>query len=269
MDASLSSDELSDYDMISDPGHRSLDSSVADLMLENGPVEIKEPEPSETALDKFLPARLSPGDIQSFVRGHLGLGATPSVSNGNGTVKKQGHSAGSEYRTRRIYVDGIYDMFNVAHAHQLRQAKLSFPSVHLIVGVFSDELCESFGYHVLTPHVERCELLRHCRWVDEILPDAPWQLDDQILREQRIDFVVIDEGATVDPAYDNVRLKGYDALKRQGKVILVKKATGVTVITPSPPAPQLPPSSPNPVTPTSPKQPLEEEGDIPEPLVVF
>ncbi|KAK7466414.1 hypothetical protein VKT23_005136 [Stygiomarasmius scandens] len=267
MDASLSGDDLSDYDVISDPGRRSLDSSIADLMLEHTPPEVKEPAPSQAALDKFLPARLSPGDIQSSVRTHLGLGTAPSASNGNGTLRRQSHAGMNDFRTRKIYVDGIYDTFNVGHAHQLRQAKLSFPSVHLIVGVFSDELSEAYGYPTTIPHIERCELLRHCRWVDEVVPDAPWQIDEQLLRERRIDYVAIDEGATVDPAYDNVRLKGYDALKRQGKVILVKKTAGVTTV--APPAPLPPPSPPNPATPTSPKQSLAEEGDAPEPLIGF
>ncbi|THU99096.1 Nucleotidylyl transferase [Dendrothele bispora CBS 962.96] len=223
MDSSFSGDDLSDYDVVSDPGRRSLDSSVADLMLEP-PNEIKEPAPLQEALDKFLSTRLSPGDIQSSVRAYLGFGTLP-VSNGNGTLRKQSHAGINDYRTRRIYVDGIFDMFNVGHAHQLRQAKLSFPSVHLTVGVFSDELCEAFGYPTTVPYVERCELLRHCRWVDEILPDAPWQINEQLLFERRIDYVAIDEGATVDPAYDNVRLKGYDALKRQGVFELAVKFT--------------------------------------------
>lgn len=63
------------------------------------------------------------------------------------------------------------------------------------------------------PHIERCELLRHCRWVDEVVPDAPWTLDETFLRSRRIDYVAIDEGISIDPACDCDRLKGYDLVK--------------------------------------------------------
>ena len=98
-------------------------------------------------------------------------------------------------------------------ALRLRQAKLSFPVVHLMVGVFSDTLCERHGETVRTPHLERCELVRHCRWVDEVVPEAPWRLDEVFLRARRIDYVAIDEGASVNPTYGKERVKGYDVVK--------------------------------------------------------
>lgn len=205
MDASsVLSDDLSDYDVISDPGRRSFDSSIADFTF-----TVTEPPPTPEAYNKFATVRLTAADIQSAHR--------------------------LDNRTKRVYVDGIFDIFNVgcvafslfprpptyipstSHALQLRQAKLSFPSVHLIVGVFPDELCEAYGTPTVVPHLERCEILRHCRWVDQVLPDAPWQINDQFIREQNIDYVVVDEGATIDPACDKVRLKGYDAMKRIGE----------------------------------------------------
>lgn len=99
------------------------------------------------------------------------------------------------------------------HALQLRQAKLAFPNVQLAVGVFPDGTCERYGHKVRIPHVERCELVRHCRWVDEVVEDAPWRIDDAFLSANRIDYVAIDEGASVDPAYDKERVKGYDLVK--------------------------------------------------------
>lgn len=60
-------------------------------------------------------------------------------------------------------------------------------------------------------------MVRHCRWVDEIVPEAPWKLSDNFLHQNRIDFVAIEEGASVSPAYDEIRIIGYDELKRLGK----------------------------------------------------
>lgn len=55
--------------------------------------------------------------------------------------------------------------------------------------------------------------MRHCRWVDEVVPDAPWKIDEAFLSAMRIDFVAIDEGVSIDPAYEKERVKGYDLVK--------------------------------------------------------
>ena len=79
---------------------------------------------------------------------------------------------------------------------QLRQAKLSFPQTHLIVGVFSDTERGQHNLFPLRPHLERCEIVRHCRWVDEVVPDAPWTLDEEYLKRFKIDYVAAEEGST-------------------------------------------------------------------------
>ncbi|PBK99209.1 Nucleotidylyl transferase [Armillaria gallica] len=220
MDASSVSDDFSDYDVISNSG---LDSSLAELSL-----AMSEPPPAQAARDRFDTATLSPEDIQKWTR------------ESEGKTKRRSSSA--DQRTVRVYVDGVFDIFGVGHALQLRQAKLAFPSVHLVVGVFSDELCSSYGSPAIFPHVERCEVVRHCRWVDEVIGDAPWRVDEQLLSRRRIDYVAIDEGITVDPKYDTVRVKGYDEVKKLGRVILTRRTHGLiahpvskSLSTPGPP----------------------------------
>ncbi|KAJ3811372.1 cholinephosphate cytidylyltransferase [Lentinula aff. lateritia] len=253
MDASsILSDDLSDYDVVSDPGRHSLESSIADLTP--NPAPTNEPSPVQEAYDKFATIRLTANDIQVNTRTSLGL--APAASS-----YTKADRTGNDNRTKRVYIDGLFDIFNAGHALQLRQAKLSFPSVHLIAGVYSDELCECYGTPTTVPHLERCEILRHCRWVDEVLPDAPWQIDEQFLRERHIDYIVVEEGMTVDPACDKVRLKGYDAMKRIGKAIPTKRTIGITVVTPA--------SLPNPGTPKSPPIIALLSEETPEPLVEF
>ncbi|KAE9399972.1 hypothetical protein BT96DRAFT_1100273 [Gymnopus androsaceus JB14] len=167
-----------------------LSDSSTDFML--GPATTEPPLP-----DKFARVKLSATDIQTYARTSLGLAPAGKIL---------------DNRTRRIYVDGLFDIFNVG-------------------------------------------------WVDQVLPDAPWQIHEHFLRERNIDYVVLDEGATVDPACDKVRLKGYDAMRRIGKVILTKRTTGLTLVTPATSTPTAPPS------PTTPTSPASEE--IPEPLVEF
>lgn len=55
--------------------------------------------------------------------------------------------------------------------------------------------------------------------MDEIIPDTPWAVDDQFVLQRRFDYIALDEGMSVDPACDKLRLKGYDAMKRIGSFI--------------------------------------------------
>ncbi|CCL99664.1 uncharacterized protein FIBRA_01685 [Fibroporia radiculosa] len=214
----LSSDDLSDYDVISD-GHQSLESSIADLShVGTDGADIREPSPSRPARDRFDTVGLSPADIQAYVRRALPPDAGAR------------YAADADSRTVRVYVDGVFDPFQARDALQLRQAKLAFPSVCLLVGVFADELCEAHRTPIIWAHVDRCEVLRHCRWVDEVVPDAPWTLDEKFLRAKRIDYVAVDEGSSVNPACDKERLKGYDLVKSLRRAIPTRRTNVLTSI---------------------------------------
>jgi len=230
-----------DFDIVSNPGQKSLESSIADL--DHIPKqEVHEPVPAQAAIEKFDTVNLTAADIQAYVRKALDSASGRSVA------------YPMEHRTVRVYVDGTFDMFDAAHALQLRQAKHAFPSVHLSVGIFSDELCQTYQSQNLpkVPHTERCEVVRHCRWVDEIIPDAPWAVDDQFMFQRKFDYLALPEGMSVDPLCDKFRLKGYDTLKRIGRVIPTRRTSGVTspMVTIAPPLPaEVPPLLEPPATP--------------------
>ena len=75
------------------------------------------------------------------------------------------------------------------------QAKNVFPQsdVYLLVGVCSDALTRAKKGKTVMDEGERYEALRHCRYVDEVVRDAPWQLDDEFLAKHKIDFVAHDD----------------------------------------------------------------------------
>ncbi|KAF8159648.1 cholinephosphate cytidylyltransferase [Crassisporium funariophilum] len=213
-----------DYDVISNPGQRSLESSVEDFEHDSFSA-VRELPASEEAKDTFETTRWTASDIQAYFRKQL----EPRYSNSN-----QGRPVSFSNKIVRVYVDGSFDTFDVAHVLQLRQAKLAFPHVQLVVGVFSDHLLETNGCNFAWPEVERLEVARHCRWVDEVTKDAPWELTLQFLRDKRIDFVAIDEGTSVDPNCDKARVKGYDELMMHGKVIKTRRTQRkITVAIPS------------------------------------
>ena len=98
------------------------------------------------------------------------------------------------------------------HGLQLRQAKLSFPKVQLLVGVCSDDLCASHKSAPSMTHAERCEAVRQCRWVDEVIPDAPWVVDQEFLDKHNIDYIAHDELVYPSKTHDDV----YSFAKTQG-----------------------------------------------------
>jgi choline-phosphate cytidylyltransferase len=61
-------------------------------------------------------------------------------------------------------------------------------------------------------HAERCESVRHCRWVDQVVEDAPWVIDDAFLEKYQIDYVAHDEdpykGIDMDDVYDLLKSRG-------------------------------------------------------------
>lgn len=216
---STTSDDLSDYDLLS-ASVLSLDSSAS----ENGGISvnttISEPPPAQGARDRFATTTLAASDVRAYVRRSLE------------SAGLRGHADVWDRRTVRVYVDGSFEYFNAGHALQLRQAKLSFPSVRLVVGVFGQPASASTrpgaANIVSGPgSVERAEVVRHCRWVDEVLPDAPELLDAEFLLAHRIDVVAVEEGISLDPGCSEARYLAYETLKGLGKVIPTRRTFGL------------------------------------------
>ncbi|KAH9948444.1 hypothetical protein B0H21DRAFT_733324 [Amylocystis lapponica] len=108
-------------------------------------------------------------------------------------------------------------------------------------------------------HAERCEAVRHCRWVDEVVPDAPWVIDESFIQKScirdehhscrffvsmvfplsrfmnyvlihqpfsqyKIDYVAHDEDPYAGAGTDDV----YGYVKRQGKFLPTRRTPGVS-----------------------------------------
>ena len=122
--------------------------------------------------------------------------------------------AGTTSRKVRVYADGVYDLFNQGHARQLMQAKNLFPNIYLMVGCCNDEIKQQKGRNAtITLHsndMERFESIRHFRFVDEVIRNAPWVITDEFLEYHKIDFVThneTDETEDTDELYAHVKAR--------------------------------------------------------------
>lgn len=154
-------------------------------------------------------------------------------------------------RPVRVYADGVFDLFHLgyvgptplirfhgtcirlqnlliklefSHMRQLEQAKKAFPDVFLIVGVTGNkDTHERKGLTVLDGP-ERAETLRHCKWVDEVIPNCPWIVTPEFLEEHQIDYVAHDDLPYQAAEGDDI----YAPVKAQGKFLVTQRTEGVS-----------------------------------------
>ena len=96
----------------------------------------------------------------------------------------------------RVYVDMVADLFHFGHVRFLEQAR-AFGD-HLIVGIHSDATVASYKRTPIMTMEERIESVRGCRFVDEVVPDAPLIVTREWIDRNGIDLIV--HGDDFDPA---------------------------------------------------------------------
>ncbi|KAK1286708.1 hypothetical protein QJS10_CPB20g01181 [Acorus calamus] len=126
----------------------------------------------------------------------------------------------------RVYADGIYDLFHFGHARSLEQAKKSFPNTYLLVGCCNDEVTHAYKGKTVMTEAERYESLRHCKWVDEVIPDAPWVITQEFIEKHKIDFVAHDSLPYADASGAGNDV--YEFVKSIGKFKETKRTDGIS-----------------------------------------
>ncbi|KAI3747292.1 hypothetical protein L6452_09746 [Arctium lappa] len=129
-------------------------------------------------------------------------------------------------RPVRVYADGIYDLFHFGHARSLEQAKKSFPNTFLLVGCCNDEVTHSLKGKTVMTDKERYESLRHCKWVDEVIPDAPWVLNQEFIDKHRIDYVAHDSLPYADASGAGKDV--YEFVKAIGRFKETRRTEGIS-----------------------------------------
>ncbi len=88
----------------------------------------------------------------------------------------------------RVYVDMVADLFHYGHVELLRQARAL--GDYLLVGVHDDDAVLAHKRKPILTMEERVACVAGCRYVDEVLPNAPWVTDRDWIEKHNIHLVV-------------------------------------------------------------------------------
>lgn len=132
----------------------------------------------------------------------------------------------SRKRPVRVYMDGCFDLMHYGHANALRQAKSL--GDELVVGVVSDEeIITNKGPPVLSME-ERLILVRGLKWVDEVITNAPYEINEQFMNtlfnDYKIDYIIHGD----DPCLLPDGTDAYALAKKAGRYKQIKRTEGVS-----------------------------------------
>ena len=82
----------------------------------------------------------------------------------------------------------VADLFHYGHVEFLKQAHAL--GDHLLVGISSDETVQANKRSPILTMEERVASVAGCRYVDEVVPNAPWVIDAAWIEKHGIDLVV-------------------------------------------------------------------------------
>ncbi|KAK1937484.1 putative ethanolamine-phosphate cytidylyltransferase [Babesia divergens] len=135
------------------------------------------------------------------------------------------HQSGNQ--RRRIYVDGVFDLLHWGHLNALRQSRELGGDI--VVGVVSDEETKNTkGIEPIYNSQERAELIRGCRWVDEVIVDTPYEVSlDFLANIAKCDIVAHGDDIAIGSSGKDC----YDEPKRAGKLIHFKRSRGCSTST--------------------------------------
>ena len=103
-------------------------------------------------------------------------------------------------RASRVYVDMVGDLFHGGHVELLRAAREHGDTV--VVGVLGDETAEAYKRRPIMTLEERVTVIAACRFVDEVVVDAPLRVTAEFLAAHDIDLVVHGDDLAPDVAAD-------------------------------------------------------------------
>ncbi|MDT3400269.1 adenylyltransferase/cytidyltransferase family protein [Streptomyces sp. B1866] len=122
---------------------------------------------------------------------------------------------------KRVYVDMVGDLFHSGHVSLLKEAR-EFGD-YLMVGVLSDEVVASYKRRPIMSLDERIAVIEACRYVDEVLPNAPYRVTKDFL--DRHDIALVVHGDDMRP---EIAEEIFGEVSAVGKLRLVAYTQGIS-----------------------------------------
>ncbi|PON33314.1 putative nicotinate-nucleotide adenylyltransferase [Parasponia andersonii] len=161
----------------------------------------------------------------------VALGASALLASSSSSYHGPHLPLGIGFRRRkkkpvRVYMDGCFDMMHYGHCNALRQARAL--GDQLVVGVVSDaEITANKGPPV-TPLHERMIMVKAVKWVDEVIPDAPYAITEDFMKklfdDYNIDYIIHGDDPCVLPDGTDA----YALAKKAGRYKQIKRTEGVS-----------------------------------------
>ena len=123
--------------------------------------------------------------------------------------------------TSRVYVDMVGDLFHAGHVSLLREARSH--GDWLIVGVLSDDTTASYKRRPIMTLAERVAVIESCRYVDQVIADAPFKVTQDFLIEHAITTVVHGDDLTSEGA-ESI----YGPAVATGNFVYVQRTGGIS-----------------------------------------
>ena len=88
----------------------------------------------------------------------------------------------------RVYADMVADLFHPGHVEFLKQIRVL--GDYLLIGVNADDALAPYKRRPILTMQERVAMVAACRYVDEVLPNAPMRIDRAWIDKHDIQLVV-------------------------------------------------------------------------------
>jgi ethanolamine-phosphate cytidylyltransferase len=115
----------------------------------------------------------------------------------------------------------VGDLFHAGHVSLLREARRH--GDWLMVGVLSDDTAASYKRRPIMTLPERVAVIESCRYVDEVIADAPLRVTEEFLAEHGITTVV--HGDDLSPEGAEFV---YGPAATAGKLTYIPRAGGIS-----------------------------------------
>ena len=96
---------------------------------------------------------------------------------------------------------GTYDLFHIGHVRLFQRIRQRYD--RLVVAVSTDEFNAIKGKKSVVPYADRVEMVKACRWVDEVIAETDWAQKQRDIAALGADAVVM--GSDWEGRFDHLK----------------------------------------------------------------